>query len=201
MPLHWLQETNSRKAEAWAAVERTLNSRLQVLRETYRNFIYSWNSKGFLILLHRKPRQKLQLQKKRSDLLMNAFLKPYPESMFLRLRFFHLFLWRCFIALLPRNLLTNLVLQISCLRAEQTQLTRSLDKERQRAAENRQEYLALKEEAETNEGRVNQLEEEIKELRRKHKQEIQEALTHQELLRQVTKLCFTFLLICCLNPL
>lgn len=92
-----------------------------------------------------------------------------------------------------------MVLQISCLRAEQTQLTRSLDKERQRAAENRQEYLALKEEAETNEGRVNQLEEEIKELRRKHKQELQEALTHQELLRQVTILCFTFLLICCVN--
>lgn len=129
---------------------------------------------------------------------MNAFLKLYPESMFLRLRFFHLYCFdSAFIELLPWNLLTNLVLQISCLRAEQTQLTRSLDKERQRAAENRQEYLALKEEAETNEGRVNQLEEEIKELRRKHKQELQEALTHQELLRQVTTLCFTFLLICC----
>lgn len=83
-------------------------------------------------------------------------------------------------------------MQISCLRAEQTQLTRSLDKERQRAAENRQEYLALKEEAETNEGRVNQLEEEIKELRRKHKQELQEAVTHQELLRQVNRIMFYF---------
>lgn len=96
-------------------------------------------------------------------------------------------------------MLTNLVLQISCLRAEQTQLTRSLDKERQRAGENRQEYLALKEEAETNEGRVNQLEEEIKEVRRKHKQELQEVLTHQELLRQVTTLFFTFQLISCVN--
>lgn len=79
----------------------------------------------------------------------------------------------------------EMLLQISCLRTEQMQLTRSLEKERQRAAENRQEYLALKEEADTHEGRVNQLEEEIKELKRKHKQELQEALTHRELLQQV----------------
>lgn len=78
------------------------------------------------------------------------------------------------------------MLQISCLRAEQTQLTKSLEKERQRAAEHRQEYLALKEEADTNEGRAKQLEDEIRELRRKHKQELQEALTHQELLQQVS---------------
>lgn len=78
------------------------------------------------------------------------------------------------------------VLQISCLRAEQTQLTRSLEKERHRAAESRQEYLALKEEADTQEGRVNQLEEEIRELKRKHREELHEALTHQELLQQVT---------------
>ena len=58
-------------------------------------------------------------------------------------------------------------LQISCLRTEQTQLNRSLEKERQRAAENRQEYLAAKEIADTHEGRVNQLEEEIKQLKRK----------------------------------
>lgn len=77
-------------------------------------------------------------------------------------------------------------LQISCLRAEQTQLSRSLEKERQRAAENRQEYLAAKEEADTHEGRVSQLEEEIRELRKKHKQELHEALTHQELLQQVS---------------
>lgn len=75
--------------------------------------------------------------------------------------------------------------QISCLRAEQTQLTKSLEKERQRAAENRQEYLAAKEEADTQEGRVNQLEEEIRELRRKHKQELQDALMQRELLQQV----------------
>lgn len=77
------------------------------------------------------------------------------------------------------------VLQISCLRAEQTQLSRSLEKERQRAAENRQDYLAAKEEADTQEGRVNQLEEEIRELWRKHKQELQDALVHRELLQQV----------------
>ncbi|GKB68243.1 golgin candidate 5 [Tanacetum coccineum] len=74
--------------------------------------------------------------------------------------------------------------QISCLRAEQTQLTRSLEKERQKASENRQEYLALKEEVDTYKDHVNQREEEIRELKRKHKQELQEALTHQELLRQ-----------------
>ncbi|XP_065866148.1 golgin candidate 5 [Euphorbia lathyris] len=74
--------------------------------------------------------------------------------------------------------------QISCLRAEQTQLTRSLEKERQRAAENRQEYLAAKEEADTQEGRANQLEGEIKELRQRHKQELQDALLQRELLQQ-----------------
>ncbi|CAK7356713.1 unnamed protein product [Dovyalis caffra] len=74
--------------------------------------------------------------------------------------------------------------QISCLRAEQTQLGRSLEKERQRAAENRQEYLAAKEEADTQEGRANQLEGQIKELRQKHKEELQDALTHRELLQQ-----------------
>lgn len=64
-------------------------------------------------------------------------------------------------------------------------MNRSLEKERQRAAENRQEYLAAKEEADTHEARVNQLEEEIRELKRKHKNELQESLTHRELLQQV----------------
>lgn len=130
-----MQETNARKAEAWAAVERTLNSRLQ----------------------EAEAKAAISEEKERS---INERLSQTLSR------------------------INVLEAQISCLRAEQTQLTRSLDKERQRAAENRQEYLALKEEAETNEGRVNQLEEEIKELRRKHKQELQEALTHQELLRQ-----------------
>lgn len=130
-----MQETNSRKAEAWAAVERTLNSRLQ----------------------EAEAKAATSEEKERS---INERLSQTLSR------------------------INVLEAQISCLRAEQTQLTRSLDKERQRAAENRQEYLALKEEAETNEGRVNQLEEEIKELRKKHKQELQEALTHQELLRQ-----------------
>lgn len=77
------------------------------------------------------------------------------------------------------------MLQISCLRAEQTQLTKSLEKERQRASESRQDYLALKEEADTHEGRVSQLQQEISQLKQKHKQELQEALTHRELLQQV----------------
>uniref|UniRef100_A0A1S4D0I9 Golgin candidate 5-like n=1 Tax=Nicotiana tabacum TaxID=4097 RepID=A0A1S4D0I9_TOBAC len=130
-----MQETNARKSEAWAAVERTLNSRLQ-------------EAEAKAAIAEEKERS---ISERLSQTLSR---------------------------------INVLEAQISCLRAEQTQLTRSLDKERQRAGENRQEYLALKEEAETNEGRVNQLEEEIKEVRRKHKQELQEVLTHQELLRQ-----------------
>lgn len=76
-------------------------------------------------------------------------------------------------------------IQLSCLRAEQSQLSKSLEKERQRAAENRQEYLAAKEEADTLGGRANQLEVEIMELRRKHKQELQELLIHNELIQKV----------------
>nr|XP_043635693.1 golgin candidate 5-like [Erigeron canadensis] len=74
--------------------------------------------------------------------------------------------------------------QISILRSEQTQLVRSLEKERQKASENRREYLALKEEVDTREDHVNQLKEEIRELKRKHKQELHEALTNRELLLQ-----------------
>lgn len=76
-------------------------------------------------------------------------------------------------------------MQISCLRTEQTQLSKSLEKERQKAAENRQDYLQLNEEADTHKGHVNQLQEEIRELKQKHKQELHEALTHRELLQQV----------------
>eukprot|EP00249_Psilotum_nudum_P011130 c22980_g1_i1 orf=618-3401(-) len=64
--------------------------------------------------------------------------------------------------------------QVSLLRAEQAQLTRSLEKERQRASENRQEYLAALEAAATQEGRAKQLEEEIAELRSRHKHELAE---------------------------
>ncbi|KAL6550213.1 hypothetical protein OROMI_020701 [Orobanche minor] len=78
-----------------------------------------------------------------------------------------------------------LEVQISYLRTEQTQLSKSLEKERQRAAENRQEYLTLKEETKMHEGHVIQLEEEIKEMKRKHKQELHESLTHRELLQQL----------------
>lgn len=130
-----IQETTARKAEAWAAVERSLNSRLQ----------------------EAEAKAAAADERERS-------------------------INECLSQTLSR--INVLEAQISCLRAEQTQLSRSLEKERQRAAENRQEYLALKEEADTNEGRVNQLEEEIRELRRKHKQEIQDAMTKQELLQQ-----------------
>ncbi|CAN6441625.1 unnamed protein product [Victoria cruziana] len=74
--------------------------------------------------------------------------------------------------------------QVSCLRTEQTQLTRSLEKERQRASENRQEYLALQEAAATHEGRAKQLEDEIKELRSKHKRQLLEEAEHKGLLEQ-----------------
>lgn len=121
---------------------------------------------------------------------MNAYLRPYLELMFLRLRFSSFVLY--FVAFEGISLMCSTyarcIFQISCLRAEQTQLSKSLEKERQRAAENRQEYLVTKEEADTQEGRANQLEEEIRELKRKHKQELQEALMHMELLQQVVLL-------------
>ncbi|GMI82079.1 golgin candidate 5 [Hibiscus trionum] len=130
-----MQETTSGKAEAWAAVERSLNSRLQ----------------------EAEAKAAAAEERERS---VNERLSQTLSR------------------------INVLEAQISCLRAEQTQLSRSLDKERQRAAENRQEYLAAKEEADTQEGRANQLEEEIRELRRKHKQELQDALVHRELLQQ-----------------
>ncbi|XP_011080724.1 golgin candidate 5 [Sesamum indicum] len=130
-----MQETASRRAEAWAAVERSLNSRLQ----------------------EAETKAAAAEEKERS---INERLTQTLSR------------------------INVLEAQISCLRAEQTQLTRSLEKERQRAAENRQEYLALKEEADTHESRAHQLEEEIRELRRKHKEELHEALMHQELLQK-----------------
>ncbi|GKV16236.1 hypothetical protein SLEP1_g26908 [Rubroshorea leprosula] len=130
-----MQETNARRAEAWAAVERSLNSRLQ----------------------EAEAKAAAAEEKERS---VNERLSQTLSR------------------------INVLEAQISCLRAEQTQISRSLEKERQRAAENRQEYLAVKEEADTLEGRVHQLEEETKELRRKHKQELQDALMRRELLEQ-----------------
>ncbi|XP_038717988.1 golgin candidate 5-like isoform X2 [Tripterygium wilfordii] len=130
-----MQETTTRRAEAWAAVERSLNSRLQEAEA--------------------KAASSEERERSINERLSQTLSR-----------------------------INVLEAQISCLRAEQTQLSRSLEKERQRAAENRQEYLAAKEEADTQEGRANQLEEEIKELRRKHKQELQDALMHRELLQQ-----------------
>ncbi|XP_030525334.1 golgin candidate 5 [Rhodamnia argentea] len=130
-----IQEAASRKAEAWAAVERSLNSRLQ------------------------EEEAKAAAAEERARSVNERLSQTLSR-------------------------INVLEAQISCLRAEQTQQSRSLEKERQRAAENRQEYLAAKEEADTLEGRVTQLEEETRELKRKHKQELQEALMHRELLQQ-----------------
>nr|KJB68686.1 hypothetical protein B456_011G0741002 [Gossypium raimondii] len=130
-----MQETTSRRAEAWAAVERSLNSRLQEAEA--------------------KAAAAEERERSLNDRLSQTLSR-----------------------------INVLEAQISCLRAEQTQISRSLEKERQRAAENRQEYLAAKEEADTQEGRASQLEEEIRELRRKHKQELQDAYVQQERLQQ-----------------
>ncbi|KAF7814254.1 golgin candidate 5 [Senna tora] len=130
-----MQETNARRAEAWATVERTLNSRVQ----------------------EAEAKAAAAEERERS---MNERVSQTLSR------------------------INVLEAQISCLRAEQAQLSRTLEKERQRAAENRQEYLAAKEEADTQEGRLRQLEEEIRELRQKHKQELQEALIHREHLQQ-----------------
>ncbi|KAK4410550.1 Golgin candidate 5 [Sesamum angolense] len=129
-----MQETASRRAEAWAAVERSLNSRLQ----------------------EAETKAAAAEEKERS---INERLTQTLSR------------------------INVLEAQISCLRAEQT-ANKISEKERQRAAENRQEYLALKEEADTHESRAHQLEEEIRELRRKHKEELHEALMHQELLQK-----------------
>ncbi|KAL6568160.1 hypothetical protein OROHE_003844 [Orobanche hederae] len=131
-----MQETAARRAEAWAAVERSINSRLQ------------------------EAEAKAAAAEEKEHSINERLTQTLSR-------------------------INVLEAQISCLRAEQTQLTRSLEKERHRAAESRQEYLALKEEADTQEGRVNQLEEEIWVLKRKHREELHEALTHQELLQQV----------------
>ncbi|KAG1346719.1 golgin candidate 5 [Cocos nucifera] len=130
-----MQETTARRVEAWAGVERALNSRLQ------------------------EAEAKTAAAEERERALNER---------------------------LSQNLsrMTVLETQITCLRTEQTQLSRSLEKERQRASESRQEYLAAMEEAATQEGRAKQLEDEIKELRSKHKKELQEAMTHRELLEK-----------------
>ncbi|XP_042389461.1 golgin candidate 5-like [Zingiber officinale] len=87
---------------------------------------------------------------------------------------------------LSQNLsrITVLETQIACIRTEQTQLSRSLEKERQRASESRQEYLAAIEEAATQEGRAKQFEEELKEIRNKHRRELQDEVVHRELLEK-----------------
>ncbi|CAH8258850.1 unnamed protein product [Arabidopsis lyrata] len=130
-----IQETTARRAEAWAAVERSLNARLQ----------------------EAETKAAIAEERERS---VNERLSQTLSR------------------------INVLEAQLSCLRAEQGQLSKSLEKERQRAAENRQEYLAAKEEADTLEGRANQLEVEIRELRRKHKQELQEVLLHNELIQK-----------------
>ncbi|XP_004486753.1 golgin candidate 5 [Cicer arietinum] len=130
-----MQETNARRAEAWAAVERSLNSRLQ------------------------EAEAKVATAEERERSVNDRLSQTLSR-------------------------INVLEAQISCLRAEQTQLSKTLEKERQRAAESRQEYLAAKEEADTQEGRARQLEEEIRDVRQKHKQELHEALMHRELLQQ-----------------
>ncbi|KAL0806042.1 hypothetical protein Bca101_098533 [Brassica carinata] len=129
------EETTARRAEAWGAVERTLNARLQ----------------------EAETKAATAEERERS---VNERLSQTLSR------------------------INVLEAQLSCLRAEQGQLSKSLEKERQRAAENRQEYLAAKEEADTLGGRANQLEVEIMELRRKHKQELQEVLLHNELIQK-----------------
>ncbi|KAA3489285.1 golgin candidate 5-like [Gossypium australe] len=156
-----MQETTSRRAEAWAAVERSLNSRLQ---EAETKAAAAEEREGSV-------NERLSQTLSRINVL---------EAQVLVLWLMYVFFVEAFLDIG----LTFALLQISCLRAEQQQLSRSLEKERQRAAEQRQEYLAAKEEADTQEVRANQLEEEIRELRRKHKQELQDALVHQELLQQ-----------------
>ncbi|XP_026661365.2 golgin candidate 5-like isoform X2 [Phoenix dactylifera] len=133
-----MQETTSRRAEAWAGVERALNSRLQ------------------------EAEAKAAAAEERERALNERLSQSLSR-----------------IAVLET--------QITCLRMEQTQLSRSLEKERQRASESRQEYLAAMEEAATQEGRAKQIEDEIKVLRSKHKTELKEEVRHRELLETELK--------------
>ncbi|XP_064961088.1 golgin candidate 5-like [Musa acuminata AAA Group] len=130
-----MQETATRRAEAWAGVERVLNSRL----------------------MEAEAKAAAAEEKERA---LNERLSQNLSR------------------------ITVLETQISCIRAEQTQLSRSLEKERQRASESRQEYLAAMEEAATQEGRAKQLEDEIKEIRSKHRKELQDEVVHRELLEK-----------------
>ncbi|CAI5462427.1 unnamed protein product, partial [Closterium sp. Yama58-4] len=74
--------------------------------------------------------------------------------------------------------------QLSCLRAEHSQLSRSLDKERQRAAENRTEYLSAQEAKVAAEGRVKVVEEEMREVKARWRKEVQEERQRRELVEQ-----------------
>ena len=73
---------------------------------------------------------------------------------------------------------------LSLLRAEQSQTARSLEKERSRAGESRQEYLAAQEGAVVHEGRARQLEGELKEARAKAWRELQEERACRDALEQ-----------------
>eukprot|EP00850_Spirogloea_muscicola_P023114 SM000329S12577 [mRNA] locus=s329:100171:106397:- [translate_table: standard] len=75
--------------------------------------------------------------------------------------------------------------QLSCLRAEHAQVVRSLEKERARAAEGRQEYLAAAEAAATHEGRAAQLEQELRDARSRARQELANERGRREALEQV----------------
>ncbi|KAG9456133.1 hypothetical protein H6P81_000641 [Aristolochia fimbriata] len=127
-----LQETTARRAEAWAGVERALNSRLQEAEAK---------------AAAAEERERSMNERLSQTLSRNAVLEA----------------------------------QVSCLRAEQAQLSRTLEKERQRASENRQEYLAAQEAAATHEVHAKQLEDELKEFRSKYKLELQQEVTHREL--------------------
>ncbi|KAF9690127.1 hypothetical protein SADUNF_Sadunf01G0163600 [Salix dunnii] len=122
-----MQETTARRAEAWAAVERSLNSRRQ------------------------EAETKAAVAEEREQSVNQRLSQTLSR-------------------------INVLEAQISCLRTEQTQLSLSLYI---------MELLKItKEEADTQECRANQLEAQIKELRQQHKEELQDALTHRELLQQ-----------------
>lgn len=76
-------------------------------------------------------------------------------------------------------------MQIANLRTEQTQVSPSLEEERQIESGSRQKNLSIKKELAMQEGRAKQLEEEIKELRASHKKELQAVAEHSELLEKV----------------
>jgi hypothetical protein len=180
-----LQESAAMRTEAWSGVERSLNSRLQQAEAKA------------AAAQERERAVNERLTQTMSRMAVMEAQVCFPKSAFCVadnfnvmkcpccLDIFKVFCCGDFLYNLIVCLCTNERTQLSCLRAEQSQLSRSLEKERQRASESRQEYLAATEAAATQVGRARQLEEEIAATKRQYRHDIKEEKARREALEQV----------------